>query len=259
MATANACVQSQYFSGQGAFLLSDRLGTGEPKAFCPVGNVSALSIGIETTEFEHKESCTGARAIDLTIIQEVNATMTVTLESLDRENLALALFGTSADVAGSSVVDEIVAVDGLDKWYALDFIDTSSIVVTGPSGSPSYSEGTDYLCNAAAGAIFPLSTGSIPASGDLEVDYTYAAQEDIQAVTTSAGAVKYARFEGLNTASANFANLVVEIFKVQIQPLAELALISDEITQLEVEFKILSDPLQSGASKFFQIKKSVQP
>lgn len=256
MAGANACVTSQYFSGQGAFLLAERDISGQPLGFRPVGNVSALSIAIETTEFEHKESCTGTRAIDLTIVQEINATMAVTMESLDRENLALALYGSSSAIVGASVVDE--PVTGYeDRWSALQHIDISNLVVTdAATGLVTYVDGVDYLCNELAGSIFVLSSGSITDMEALFATYDFTAQDDVQAVLTSTGAERYCRFEGLNTAQDPNSSMVVNVFKAQVQPLTELALISDEITQMEVEFKILSDVLSIATSNFFEIRKS---
>jgi len=72
----------------------------------------------------------------------------------------------------------------------------------------------------------------------------------------STGSILYGRFEGLNTALDPNSSMVVNAFKIQVQPLAELALISDEVTAMEVEMKVLSDPLQTGTSKFFEIRKS---
>ena len=86
--------------------------------------------------------------------------------------------------------------------------------------------------------------------------YDFTAQDDVQAVLTSTGAERYCRFEGLNTAQDPNSSMVVNVFKAQVQPLTELALISDEITQMEVEFKILSDVLSIATSNFFEIRKS---
>ncbi len=255
MGANNACVNSQYFSGQGAFLLAERDGSGNPLGFRPVGNVSALTLAVETTEFEHKESCTGARAIDLVIVQEIDATLTVTMESLDRENLAIALFGTSSAIAAASVVDEgVIAFH--DLWVPLAHIDVSAVVVTNTGGAITYVEDVDYFCNNKAGSLFILSTGAITDTQVLEVDYDFAAQDDVQAVTTSTGSILYGRFEGLNTALDPNSSMVVNAFKIQVQPLAELALINDEVAQMEVEMKVLSDPLQTSTSKFFEIRKS---
>lgn len=253
---ADACITSEYFSGQGALLLAERDAGGVPTGFREVGNVSALTVGIETTEFEHKESCTGVRGIDLTIVQELAATATFTMESLSKENLSLALFGSDSAVAAGSVADEIKK-GYHDLWTALDYINiTTATLVVGNDATPTitYTEGTDYEVDLKAGAIKVLSTGAISDAQDLYFDYDYSAQENIQALTSGSKPVRYARFQGLNTADSD-KPFVVDMFKMQVAPLAELALINDEIAQMEVETELLSDALQTTASKYFQIKK----
>lgn len=252
---ANACTTSQYFSGQGALLLAERNPTtGAALGFRAVGNVSALTLGVETTTFEHKESCSGVRGIDLEIVQEINVTASFTLESLSKENLALALYGTSSAVAGASATDEQLPLYH-DKWMPLANIKVSSVVV-GDDAVPTttYVEGTDYVLNAEAGTIMALSTGAITDAQVVFVDYTYAGHDAVEAVESGTPPERWARFEGLNTADTN-KPVVIDFYKLSVQPLAELALITDEISQMEVEAKVLSDALRSSGSRYFSIKK----
>lgn len=95
-----------YHSGQGVVFLSDTV-NGVPTGFRNIGNVAELKITLETTELEHKESTTGARAIDLTITTENKVTVSVTAESITGENLRIALFGTTFEDPGGSVTDEL--------------------------------------------------------------------------------------------------------------------------------------------------------
>jgi len=251
---ADACVENQYFSGQGAILVGDRDAvTGLPLGLRPVGNVSALTLGVETTTFEHKDSCTGVRGIDLEIVQEINATMTMTMESLFKENLALALYGTSNEVAGATVSDEAV-LGYHDLWSPLANIQVSAVVVTDVGASTTFVENTDYVVNSVSGTIKVLSTGSITDGELLEVDYTFVTQENIEAVTTGTPPIKVVRFEGLNTADTN-KPVVIDIYKASMQPLAELALIQDEVAQMEIESKLLSDALKTSGSKYFRVRK----
>jgi hypothetical protein len=244
---------SNYLSGQGVLLLATKDGTtGEPNSgFRAVGNVSALSIGNETTEFEHKESQSGVRAVDLTIIQEISVNVSFTMESLISENLALALKGAAADVAMGSVTNQAL-VGYHDLWTPLQHIQVSSLVVTNTGGMTTYTLGSDYEADLAAGAIRVLSTGTITDTQALEADYSYAAQETVDALTLSANPVRWARFHGLNTVDQDNP-VVVDIFKLEVTPLAELALIQDEIAQMAVEATALSDATRATGSKFFQI------
>ncbi len=252
------CVVTQYFSGQGPVLLATRdPSTGAPEGFLPVGNVSSLVIAIEREEFEHKESCSGARAIDLTITQEISATVTMVMESINKENLALALFGTEAVIAGASVVTENI-IARLDKFVPLAHIKVSMVVVTGAAGTPVFVLDTDYTVNLEFGTICPLSTGAITEDLPLEVDYDFASQEEVQAITSSTPPERAMRFEGLNTAADPNKELLVDVFRFAAAPLAEFALILDEITQMSIEGDALVDPFKpTTGSQIFEVTKVV--
>jgi len=252
------CVATQYFSGQGPVLLATRdPSTGAPEGFLPVGNVSSLVIAIEREEFEHKESCTGARAIDLTITQEISATVTMVMESINKENMALALFGTEAAVAAASVVAEQL-IARFDKFVPLAHIKVTNIVVEPSGGGAPFTLGTDYEENLAFGTICVLSTGTILDLAAIEVDYDFAAQEEIQAITSSTPPERAMRFEGLNTATDPNKELLVDVFRFAAAPLAELALILDEITQMSVEGDALVDSFKpTTGSQIFEVTKVV--
>lgn len=252
---SNSCISNQYYSGQGSLLVATKnSSTGEPEGFVPVGNVNALTIGVETTVFEHKESCTGTRGIDKVITQEVNVTIAFTLESLSDENLALALYGTNAAVAGASISDEQIALYH-DKWQRLAHIKVDTVVVGDDAGpTTTYVEGTDYEINTETGSIKALSTGAISDAQVVFVDYNHAAYDLVDAITSSAAPERWIRFEGLNTADGDNP-VVVDIFKGSIQPLAELALINEELAEAAVEANALSDPTRTSGSTYFQVRQ----
>jgi len=251
----NSCVTNQYFSGQGSVLIATKDPvTGEPEGFRPVGNVSALTIGVETTVFQHKESCTGTRGIDKEIVQEVVVTIAMTMESIDDENLALALYGTTAAIVGASPTDELVTARH-DKWVALENIKVSAVVV-GDDAIPTitYVEGTDYELNLETGSIKVLSTGAITDLQVVFVDYTHAGYDQIEAIISSAAPERWIRFEGLNTADGDNP-VVIDVYKGSIQPLAELALINEELAEMVVEASALTDPTRVTGSQYFTVRQ----
>ena len=245
---------SNYLSGQGVLLLATKDGTtGEPNVgFRAVGNVSVLTIGNETTEFEHKESQSGVRAIDLTLVTEIKVNVTFTMESLISENLALTLKGLQTDVAASTVTD-VAGVAYHDLWTPLEHISVSAFVLTNTGGIVTYVLDTDYELDAAAGAFRTLSTGTITDTQAVEWDYSFAIQETVDALTQGANPVRWARFHGLNTADTD-QPVIVDIYRLEITPLAELALINDEISQMAIEATALSDSTRATGSKFFTIR-----
>lgn len=84
----------------------------------------------------------------------------------------------------------------------------------------------------------------------LTAAYNYAGQNIVDALTLGSQE-RYMRFEGLNTAD-NDMPVVVEVFKFLVDPLRELALISDGIGQFVLEGNFLYDSLQTSGSKYFK-------
>jgi hypothetical protein len=128
-----------YYSGQGSLYVGGRTATGKPAGLLPVGNVPELTIDIETTNFEHKESESGQRLVDLVIVKEKKGKFAFKLENLSLDNLALGLFGTKASIAAGSVVDEEVelyksAEAGISMRNPLAKPDVSTVVVTSQDG-----------------------------------------------------------------------------------------------------------------------------
>jgi formyltetrahydrofolate synthetase len=252
-----------YYSGQGVVLIGDRdENTGKPIGLIPVGNVSDLKITIATTVIEHQESQTGQRGIDLRLTTQVKAALSMTMENFNAKNLATALRGTATAIAAGSVTAE--AVQGhRGQVLPLEHMKVSTVVVHQASTALTawVDDATpwDYKVNADAGSIElngdSTSFAGLVASTDttllsLTVDYAYAAQNEVDALTS--GMVnKYLRFEGLNTADTN-APVVVEVFKFSVDPLKEMAMISDTIQQFVLEGNVLADPLRTSGSKYFR-------
>ena|SRR3990172_7933879 len=95
-------------------------------------------------------------------------------------------------------------------------------------------------------------TGQATASGySVDADYDFEAQNVVDAFTTGS-LERYMRFEGLNTADEN-RPVVVEVWRFLSDPLAELALISDEVGNFVVEGSVLADPEQDTGSEFFKV------
>jgi len=254
-------VTSNYFSGQGVILLGDRDPvTGKGSQFIPVGNVSDLKLTIATSTIEHKESQSGQRGTDLRLTTEIKAGASMTMENFNSANLATALRGSSTSVTGASVTGEAL------KFYKgkvsiLSRIGVSAVVIKKAAATLVPYTGVetdgnwDYKLNADAGSILwatTVKTAGVVDGDALTADFTFAAQEVVNSMT-SAATEKYLRFEGLNTADSNKA-VVVEAFRFLTDPLKELSLISDTIQQFVLDGSLLSDALQSG-SKYFKVTR----
>lgn len=238
-----------YYSGQGSLHVATRTAGGVAMGFVPVGNVPKLTIDIEVDKFEHKESESGDRLVDLTITKQKKGKFNFTLDNLSMENLALGLYGTTATVAGGAIIDEsIFAYTG--KRTPLARPGVSGLVVTNTSASTTYVQGTHYTVDVANGVIIIPATGSTITNGqNLLVDYTYSAHTKMDAFTASAAPERWFRFEGLNT--ANNTRVIIDMFRARIDPLTGYDLINDELATVEIKGDLLSDDTKTTGSKFF--------
>lgn len=234
-----------YFSGQGKVYVAERDSNGNAKAFRFIGNVPALNVSLSLDKLEHKEATSGQRLKDLEIIREKNAEFNCTLEEFTIKNLAMAFYGIDAAITGSTVTAEVmpsalVAGDIVRTRYG----DISSVVVKDSAGSPAtLVAGTDYRINSAKhGSIEILNVGSYVQP--FKVDYAYAAQSNLP-LFTGAAKERWVRFEGLNTADSD-RPLLVELYKVKIDPATDFALINDELAQFELGGAVLDDPTKSA-------------
>lgn len=240
-----------YYSGQGRFYVADRDGSGNPTGgFTLLGNVPSLSIDIETTKFEHKESKTGSRLLDLTVIQEKKGTFTMTLENLNTTNLAMALFGTETVHTGAVEAEESI-VAAHDKPVALAWPNVSVVtyVDDNAGGATPFTEGTDYTVDLVNGTITVLSTGTIADTTPLFVQYTTLDSTQVDSFINTT-VEKWLRFEGLNT--IDDTSVIVDIFKASFDPLSGYELINEEIAAVELTGSILADDLRQSGSEFFR-------
>ena len=258
---ADHSVTSKYFSGQGVVMLATRDVSGNAEGFVPVGNVSGLTLGISTTDFEHKESQTGARGVDLVITQEIGLTLSMVMESIDAANMALAMQGTASDVPSGTGVALTITAAKLGKIHDLGFLSVSNVVIQDDGDLITYVEGDNYILNEATGSIRIMTAAeqttagavaSIAEDDELHVVFDNAAAKQLDALN-AVKPERWLRFEGLNTADNN-EPVVVDIFKGQIQPLAELALINEELSQMTVDVKALADLTKVSGSKYYRIR-----
>lgn len=243
---------NNYYSGQGSLLMAERDPvTGAPLGFIRIGNVPELTIEITVDKFEHKESESGDRLLDLVLVKEKKGTFSFTAENLSIENLALSFWGQSAVVAGATVgAPGASVVAYLDKKCPLPHAGVSSVVVKDVTDTTTYSATTDYVLDARNGTITPLSTGTIDEDDVLHVTYTYAGYTNLEAFTDSVAPERYLRFEGLNTVTGKA--VIVDMMRAQFDPGTNYGLINEELGSIEIAGSILADPFVTSGSRYFR-------
>ncbi|SFM71333.1 phage tail tube protein [Marinobacter pelagius] len=228
---------------------------GSTDPFREVGNCSALTLGVTTEEASLPNYRGGGGEANKR--ERITAVaLTVTAHDFNAENIAAGLRGdVSANVA-SSVASEVQpgADSGLVRTNFL--IDTSQpVTVTGPSGTPSYIQGTDF--NISAAGIEVIDGGSIASGADIEISYESLGTDIVDALMNS-GVEKEIVFDGLNEAQSG-SPVVVDIWRAKPGAAEELGLISDEYGALTLPYAVLLDTAKeaAGESGYFRVHKKV--
>ena len=266
-----------YYSGQGNVYVAERNASGRPGRFIHLGNVPTLEISVEVTKFEHKESMSGQRAVDLSFIQEKKGTFTMTMEDMSMANLALAFWGENiSQAAGTFDGTQTVTarVDATDNSRIVLVNDTTNEIFTNITnlvvsddalGTNDYdfsgtaaAPGENGYLDASNGVLVIRNTAAQTAATQTITDGQtlyltagdYAASEQMNAFTQTS-MERWLRFEGLNTLP-NGLPVIVDIFKASIDPLQGYGLINEELASIEVSGSVLYDSLQPAGSNFFR-------
>lgn len=237
-------VVSKYYSGQGICMMGSRGIDGKPTGLIPIGNVPELTLSIAITQEDHKESWSGARGIDDTLVTETAVNMSIIMESISPENLVLGLNGSSVASASAIGATETIKLY-LGRWAFLSKLQIANVVISGSV------EGVDFEVDELGGAIKALTGGNIIDGTATLITFDHGAIANIQALVAAAPE-RYFVFNGLNTKDGLPVRL--EVFRLQTQPFTDFAFINDGIAQFTVEAKALSDATRTGngESKFFQ-------
>lgn len=217
-----------------------------------VGNCSALAFAVaeETKEKKDYTQPGGGTYNEVRRISSVE--MQLTMDELSPQNLARALYGSTAAVTSAAVTDEShTAYKG--AFIKLNNVpaSTPAPVVTGPGGTPTYVAGTDYEVR--PGGIFILASGAITDGATILVDYTKAAADVVEALVNSGKEYELV-FAGLNEARSGKA-VIVTAHRVKIGAAQNIGLIGDEYAQIEVSGKLLKDTTKTGGvSQYFKVE-----
>lgn len=250
-------VQNLYYRGQGLVYAAERDVAGNIGKLMWLGNCPALNIGLETETLEHQESYSGQRLTDLKLIIGKTATVEITGESWSNENLALGLYGQSIAVTGASVTNENLP----DNLVVGDVVqlknpDISALTMT-DSATPtpaSLTLNTHFeIEDANFGRIKILNVGSF--DQPFRANYTFASRQDISMFTQPVPE-RSLIFHGLNTAEGN-KPVMIELFRVQLNPLSQLGTIGDEVAQYTLAGEVLVDPTKSASGAIGQFGRII--
>jgi hypothetical protein len=226
--------------------MSGFLGSGRIYIDRKVGSVfQGLKYVGNATQFEIKENSEKKERISKdranygsalnTVFVKKPAEVNITLDDLDKDNLALVFLGTtsSVSVTGASITDEAV-VGYKDAIIKTAHRKISAVTLTDTAGTTTYVLNTDYeIVDADLGLIKVLATGAITDGEALKVDYTYGGMTSNKvAGGTNSNIIVKVLFDGVNQADQSKA--VVNIFEGVLSPTSGVDFLADDFTRLEL-------------------------
>lgn len=257
---------SDYLLGRGTLYYAELDGSGNPKDWRDLGNVTDFKVTVESEELVHESSRTGLKIEDASVTLKRAQNWSATIDTIENDNVAMFTSATQATVTNPAVAGfsehAMVASVVLGRWY--DVVNASGAraydldktkLTLEKSGSPDVAlvENTDFTVDEKMGRIFLLSTASNIAAGDT-LDVTLAADAGAAAVyevralqkTSQVGALK---FVGEDPNSGE--KYEVQIHKTNVEGDGEMAFVSDDWITLGLKGKVQkSDSTRFTASPY---------
>lgn len=223
------------FLGSGD-LYYNRVVGGVAQGWLRFGNATKMEIkeNAEVKERISRQKSNYGQTLDSVAVKQP-AEIAVSLDDLDKDNLALVFLGDVVDgaVTGASITGEAHTA-GLGKAFKTAQRKVSAVVVNGPGGTPTYVEGTDYTIDSAEmGLITPLATGSITEGELLEVDYTHATVAGNKVNGGTNSSIKVALLlDGENFADQS--KVVVNVWEAVLTPQTGVDFLAEDFSTLEL-------------------------
>lgn len=224
------------------------------RAFVDVGNTSAFQFSFSENKQELRDYRDPSGGVDASVSRIESVTGQMDLRHFTADNLALALWGTTAALAATAITGEA------HKAYVGKFVPTDRLINT--TVAPVIKKGattldTDDYTVSAGGITFAgtFTTVGLVDADDITIDYTPLAGNDIQSLINAAPNVSVF-FEGVNAVTGKYAS--VRMYKCKLGVAANIGLIGDDFGTLQLSFTVEKDETVAGAgtSKYFALQQA---
>lgn len=204
----------------------------------------------ESTKFEIKpnselkEMSSRGRSTYGQVIESVPlpkpADLSVTFAEVNKESIAMALFGTASVVnqGSGNITDEVVTA-ALGKWVQLAHgnVATAGFVVTNSAATVTYVLGTDYEVNYRIGLVRAIPGGAIADAASLKVDYAYNA---ISGTAIAGGTQTQVRAQ-FKLDGVNFADqlpVIVDVWEAVLTPDSAFDFLQNDFAEIALKGRL---------------------
>lgn len=244
---------SDYSLGRGKLYVAKLdTATGKPdqSGWRDVGNVPDFSVSIDIEELLHQSSQAGLRVTDKRVVVSQTMNLSISLDELSGQNMALFFSGDTASVTNPAVAGfaatNITTSAVLGRWYdirspagvrAVD-IEAANTTVTETGGPTVLTLGTDYKLDLKMGRVFLFSTAVNVSAGDtvtvtLAADAGAAPQLDQVKALTKSSEQLVLKFIAENPANDD-EQMELEFHSATLSAEGDFALIGDDWTVMQL-------------------------
>lgn len=184
------------------------------------GNCTKLSVKPDSEiveEYGGSDEDLGMSIGSVTIPKPVQAE--IEFNQMDADLFAMAFMGINSlleQTAGSEDTGQTITTIA-DAMIELGKYQIADVVVTSTDDVTTYVEGTDYTVRPRVGGIIALSTGSIPAGGDVKVTYSWPDLEgSVMSGMTKSNIRARVLWEGINYADGR--EFIVDLYQGRFAP-----------------------------------------
>jgi hypothetical protein len=247
-------ISTNYFSGQGDILIAKRSAAGNPGAFFLVGNAPKFEVTPSIERREHQESRSGHRLTDKVQSTTKGGQLSITLEDIRKDNLALLLSGSKVVLAAGSFTagspDTFPSGLVVGSIAKLARPNASSIVIKDSAGTPAtLTAGTHYrVLDAALGWVEILNLASFVQP--FKAEYSYGLTDAVTAMTANDDDEYWVSLAGINTEGSPDQKIGFHIFRVVFDAADVLSLINAEQGSFDLSGRILRDEARSADANF---------
>lgn len=223
------------------------------RKFRPLENSSAFEFSFTQDEKTLPDYTNASGGIDASFKRITGGAGKIDLRRFGIDNLALALFGTSATENTTPIVGESGFKIVPGKFLPTDRLINTTVAPVVKKGATTILA-ADYTVSAGGITIAStITTGSVSSGDSITIDYTPVASDSAQALMTTSPEVSI-MFDGIN--SVNGKAMTVKIFKAQLGALSQLQLITDDFGVLSMPFTLVKDSTitTSGKSQYALIE-----
>lgn len=267
---------SDYSLGRGKLYVAKLdTATGLPDAsgWRDVGNVPDFSVSIDIEELLHQSSQAGLRVTDKRVVVSQTMNLSISLDELSGQNMALFFSGDTATVTNPAVAGfaAVVLTNAvvLGRWYdivnasgvrAMD-VEAANVTVREVSGPTVLTLGTDYKLDLKMGRIFVFATAVNIAAGEsmdvaLAADAGAAAQLDQVVALTKSSEQLVLKFIAENPANDD-EQMELEFHSATLSAEGDFALIGDDWTVMQLSGVAQQESIATGSPRTLTITSHV--